>query len=69
MIINKENWISQAMEKLNYQLVQEFMQEYRVSELNARKALAEMYYVDSFDWHSSNEDETNSANTVGYVQY
>lgn len=52
MITNKENWIQQTMDNLDYRLIEEFMREYRVSEYEARKTLAEMYYNDSFERHS-----------------
>ena len=49
MITNKENYILQAMDKLNYKLVEEFMNEYKLSELDARRELAEIYYYNEFE--------------------
>ena len=49
MITNKENYIQEAMDKLNYKLVEEFMNEYKLSELDARRGLAEIYYHNEFE--------------------
>ena len=58
MITNKENYIQQAMDKIPYGLVEEFMKDYEefmkdycVSEYEARKALAEMYYSNEFEYY------------------
>lgn len=51
MITNKENYIQQAMDKIPYGLVEEFMKDYCVSEYEARKALAEMYYSNEFEYY------------------
>jgi len=51
MITHKENYIQQAMEKMNCRLVEEFMTEYGVSEFDARKSLAEMYYSNEFEYY------------------
>ncbi|MDD4188273.1 MAG: hypothetical protein PHX04_05930 [Bacilli bacterium] len=37
--------ISDIMDKLDVKLVEEFMKDYCVSEYEARKSLAEMYYT------------------------
>jgi len=49
MITNKENYILQVMDKFNYKLVEEFMNEYKLSELDARRGLAEIYYHTEFE--------------------
>ena len=49
MIANKENYILQAMDKINFKLVEEFMNEYKLSELDARRGLAEIYYYNEFE--------------------
>ena len=49
MISNKENCILQAMDKFNYKLVEEFMNEYKLSEIDTRRGLAEIYYHNEFE--------------------
>jgi len=49
MIINQEQWILQAMDKFNFKLVEEFMNEYKLSEIDARRGLAEIYYHNEFE--------------------
>jgi len=49
MIVNKEQWILVAMDKMNDRLTEEFMKEYNVSEEDARRGLAEMYYHNEFE--------------------
>lgn len=44
MITNKENWINLKMEIIDTRLVEDYMREYRLSEVDARRRLAEMYY-------------------------
>jgi len=49
MISNKENYIQEAMDKFNYKLVEEFMNEHKLSEIDARRRLAEIYYQNEFE--------------------
>lgn len=65
MAVNKENWISQVMETMNYRLVEEHMKEYNVSEYEARMALAEMFYNDTFNIKTDKKDKE----VTGYLQY
>lgn len=75
MTNNKENWIQHTMETLDERMVEEYVKEYRASEYEARKALAEMYYDDMFERHSVDiDDKSDSENKdtggiIGFVQY
>jgi hypothetical protein len=65
MITNKENWLEQAMIKVDSNLVEIYMRDYCLSEYEARKCLAEMFYSGLFEI----KDDKNNKGVVGYLQY
>lgn len=48
-IPNKESWIQDCMTKFNDKIVKDFMEQYNLSEQNARKGLAEYYYYNYYE--------------------
>lgn len=65
MITNKQNWIEQMMIKVDCNLVEIYERDYGVSEYEARRMLAEMYYGETFHVKTKTKEEE----VIGYLQY
>jgi len=50
MIPDEETWINENMLKFSNKIVEEFMDQYKVDEPEARRSLAQYYYFNYFDF-------------------